>query len=51
MAEDTKVQLHVWSDYVCPFCYLEVPELERLRSEMGDRLHIEWRAFELRPEP
>lgn len=51
MAEEPRIQLHVWSDYVCPFCYLELPELERLASEMGDRLHIEWRAFELRPEP
>ncbi len=51
MAEDIKIQLHVWSDYVCPFCYLELPELERLRSETGSHLQIEWRAFELRPEP
>ncbi len=41
MAEDIKIQLHVWSDYVCPFCYLELPELERLRSETGSHLHIE----------
>ena len=51
MAEDAKIQIHVWSDYVCPFCYLELPELERLASEMGDRLRIEWRAYELRPDP
>lgn len=51
MDSDTVVQLDVWSDYVCPFCYLELPVLERLADEFGDRLVIRWRAFELRPEP
>ena len=46
-----KLQLSVWSDYVCPFCYLELPELDRLQNELGDEVEIEWRAFELRPEP
>lgn len=43
--------LDVWSDYVCPFCYLEFPVLDALRAEFGDRLEIRWRAFELRPDP
>ena len=45
------VQINVWSDYVCPFCYLEEPVLERLKRELGDEVKIVWRAFELRPEP
>jgi predicted DsbA family dithiol-disulfide isomerase len=49
MAQD--VQISVWSDYVCPFCYLEMPVLDRLRQEYGDRIAVDWRAFELRPEP
>lgn len=44
-------RITVWSDYVCPFCYLETPVLRRLRDEMAGRVTIEWRAFELRPEP
>lgn len=43
--------LCVWSDYVCPFCYLEVPELAAVQAHFGERIRIEWRAFELRPEP
>ncbi len=39
----------VWSDYVCPFCYLALPVLERARAELDVDVH--WRAFELRPEP
>lgn len=46
-----KVRLTVWSDYVCPFCYLEEPVLERLRQEYGEAVELEWRAFELRPAP
>lgn len=46
-----QTRISVWSDYVCPFCYLELPELERLKAELGDGLEIEWRAFELRPDP
>ena len=43
--------ISVWSDYVCPFCYLEEPILDKLRQEQGNRLQIEWRAYELRPDP
>lgn len=45
------VQINVWSDYVCPFCYLEEPVLERIKHDFGDKVEIVWRAFELRPEP
>jgi predicted DsbA family dithiol-disulfide isomerase len=51
MAERNRVRITVWSDYVCPFCYLEEPVLEQIREEFGDQVEIEWRAFELRPEP
>ena len=46
-----QVQVDVWSDYVCPFCYLEQPVLERIAQEYGERVGIRWRAFELRPDP
>ncbi len=44
-----RVEIQVWSDYVCPFCYLELPALERLEAERP--VQVRWRAFELRPEP
>jgi predicted DsbA family dithiol-disulfide isomerase len=46
-----QVQVDVWSDYVCPFCYLEQPVLDRIAQEFGVRVGIRWRAFELRPDP
>jgi predicted DsbA family dithiol-disulfide isomerase len=39
----------IYSDYVCPFCFLEIPALERLRDEEG--VELDYQAFELRPEP
>jgi len=45
------VRLDVWSDYVCPFCYLEEPIFAQLRDEFGNNVDVNWQAFELRPEP
>jgi predicted DsbA family dithiol-disulfide isomerase len=46
-----RVDLDIWSDYVCPFCYLMVPALARLGDEFGEDLKVRWRAYELRPDP
>ncbi len=43
--------IDVWSDYVCPFCYLEMPVLDQFRAAYGDAVEFRWHAFELRPEP
>ena len=43
--------IDVWSDFVCPFCYLQTPVLDQLRNAYGDAVEIRWHAFELRPEP
>jgi len=51
MAEENQIQIDVWSDYVCPFCYLEEPIFEQLRREYGESIQVVWRAFELRPDP
>jgi predicted DsbA family dithiol-disulfide isomerase len=50
MPDNPAIRISVWSDYVCPFCYLELPVLDRLRAER-EGLTTDWRAFELRPEP
>jgi len=51
MDTNTPIRIDVWSDYVCPFCYLELPALQRLQQQFGDQVHVTWRAFELRPDP
>ena len=43
------VRIKVYSDYVCPFCYLaEFPLREAL---WGKDVEVEWMPFELRPFP
>ncbi|MGO4570512.1 DsbA family oxidoreductase [Microvirga sp. 2TAF3] len=51
MQENDLIRILVWSDYVCPFCYLEVSVLDQVRREFGDQVDTDWRAFELRPAP
>jgi predicted DsbA family dithiol-disulfide isomerase len=45
------VRLIVYSDYLCPWCYLAEHRLEQLKAELGDVLELEWRSFLLRPRP
>lgn len=33
-----EVTIEVWSDHVCPFCYLEEPVLEDLRHQEGEEV-------------
>lgn len=47
----TTIRLDIWSDYVCPFCYLELPPVRRLQEAYAGQLDVAWRAFELRPDP
>lgn len=51
MSENERVRVEVWSDYVCPFCYLEQPDLRELCERYGDSVEVTWRAYELRPDP
>lgn len=41
------VPITVYSDYVCPWCYMACASLEQVKQEVP--LDIEWRAFELHP--
>lgn len=46
----TKIQ--IYSDYVCPFCYLGEQVLEEVKEENpGLQVEVEWMPFELRPYP
>jgi predicted DsbA family dithiol-disulfide isomerase len=41
----------VWSDFLCPWCYVAAVRLDALHHEVGDVISIEWRSFLLRPRP
>jgi predicted DsbA family dithiol-disulfide isomerase len=40
--------IDVWSDFVCPWCFLVSLSLEELKR--SHRIAVHWRAYELRPE-
>jgi predicted DsbA family dithiol-disulfide isomerase len=45
------VKVEIWSDVVCPFCYIGKRQFEQAleRFEHADEVEIEWRSFELDP--
>jgi predicted DsbA family dithiol-disulfide isomerase len=42
-----RIPIDLWSDFVCPWCFLVASSLEKLREE--GRVALRWRAYELRP--
>ncbi|MBL43002.1 MAG: 2-hydroxychromene-2-carboxylate isomerase [Rhodospirillaceae bacterium] len=46
------ISVKIYSDYVCPFCFLaEEPLMQAVDSFDGAQIDIEWMPFELRPYP
>ncbi len=45
------VELEIWSDVVCPWCYIGKRRMEvaLARFEHRDEVHLTWRSFELDP--
>ena len=44
------MRVDVWSDVVCPFCYIGKKRLEHVAAEAGIELEIHWHSFELDPD-
>ncbi|MCS7018357.1 MAG: DsbA family oxidoreductase [Cytophagales bacterium] len=46
------MKIEIWSDFVCPFCYIGKRRLERALSEFpqATQVHVEWKSFQLAPE-
>ncbi|MBR7948820.1 DsbA family oxidoreductase [Microvirga sp. STR05] len=47
-----KIPIEIWSDIVCPFCYIGKRRLEKALAGFphADAIEIKWRSFELDPE-
>ena len=43
------IEIEVFSDYLCPWCWPAAVQLKRLKQEFGESVRIEHRAFLLRP--
>lgn len=48
MTTNDTIKLEVFSDYVCPWCYLATAAIERLRRE--EAVELTWAAYPLHPE-
>jgi len=44
------MRVDIWSDVVCPFCYIGKKRLEHVAEEAGIELEIHWHSFELDPD-
>ncbi|MBL8587341.1 MAG: DsbA family oxidoreductase [Methylobacteriaceae bacterium] len=50
LQEERMVAVDIWSDVVCPFCFIGKRRLEAAAAEEGVPLEVTWRAFELNPD-
>ncbi|GAB2551848.1 DsbA family oxidoreductase [Rufibacter soli] len=41
----------VYSDYVCPYCFLAEQEIVKAQQMLQLEIELDWRPFELRPYP
>ena len=48
MSNPATERITVYSDYVCPFCYLGRESLNRYQDTRENELEIDWRPFDLR---
>ena len=46
--DDAPASITVYSDYVCPFCYLGRASLSRYQESRDEPLAIDWHPFDLR---
>ena len=44
------MRVDIWSDVVCPFCYIGKKRLENVAKEAGIELEVIWHSFELDPD-
>ena len=46
------MQVEIWSDVVCPFCYIGKRKLEAALEQLPqrDRVEVAWRSFQLGPD-
>ena len=43
------MKVQIWSDFVCPFCYIGKRHLEQAIKELGQEVEIEMMSYELDP--
>ncbi len=51
MSTSTKMKVEIWSDIMCPFCYIGKRHYEEALSQFADsnKVEVEWHSFQLDP--
>lgn len=44
------MRVDIWSDVVCPFCYIGKKRLEAVAEEAGIELEVHWHSYQLDPD-
>jgi predicted DsbA family dithiol-disulfide isomerase len=50
MSQQQSERITIYSDYVCPFCYLGRRSLDRYQDDRKEELEIDWHPFDLRSQ-
>jgi len=47
-----KMKVEIWSDVMCPFCYLGKRKFENALTQFADKeyVEVEWKSFQLNPD-
>ncbi len=50
--QDDKMQVEIWSDVMCPFCYIGKRKFELALEQIPnkDKIDITWKSYQLSPE-
>ena len=51
MSRDNKLKIEIWSDVMCPFCYIGKRKIENVINVFPNKnqVEIEWKSFQLDP--
>jgi protein disulfide-isomerase len=51
MSENNKLKIEIWSDVMCPFCYIGKRKIENAINDFPnkEKVEIEWKSFQLDP--
>lgn len=49
---ENKMKIEIWSDVMCPFCYIGKKKFETALAQFADKGHVEveWKSFQLMPD-
>ena len=52
MFKNEKMKIQVWSDIMCPFCYIAKKNFDKAlaNSPFKNEVEVEWKSFQLDPE-